>query len=208
LARAFRDWGGYAYGRKDYGTEAREGFAERLATIDLVVQNQDNREHDLLDSDDYYQFQGGMTAAVRHYRGEQPRVYFGDHSNPAAPRMRSLAQEISRVVRSRVTNPKWIAGVKRHGYKGGFEMAATVDYLFAYDATARVVRDDQYAAVTDAYVGDEDTRAFLQRHNPDALHDICERLMEAIQRGLWQAPGEYVEMLRRHLLEAEERLEG
>ncbi|MFN3988469.1 MAG: cobaltochelatase subunit CobN [Rhodocyclaceae bacterium] len=207
LASAYRNWGGYAYGRDDYGAAVPETFVRRLAGIDLVMHNQDNREHDLLDSDDYYQFQGGMAVAVRHFGGRQPELYFGDHANPQSPRVHSLAHEISRVVRARVTNPKWIAGVKRHGYKGGFEMAATVDYLFAYDATARVVRDDQYARVADAYVEDDDTRDFLQRHNPDALRDICERLLEAMQRGLWQAPGDYRARLEQRLLEAEQGLE-
>jgi cobaltochelatase CobN len=208
LARAYLNWGGYAYGQQDYGTDAQPQFAHRLTHVDLVLQNQDNREHDLLDSDDYYQFQGGMTAAVRHLSGTQPQIYFGDHSNPQSPKLRSLEQEISRVVRARVTNPKWIDGVKRHGYKGAFEMAATVDYLFSYDATARVVRDDQYAAVTDAYVNDTANRDFLQQHNPDALRDICERLLEAIQRGLWQQPGHYQSQLEHHLLLAEQHLEG
>jgi len=208
LASAFRNWGGYAYGQNDYGTDARDTFSQRLSSIDMVVQNQDNREHDVLDSDDYYQFHGGMTAAVRHYSGRQPSVLMGDHSNPQAPKIRSLAQEISRVMRSRVTNPKWIDGVKRHGYKGAFEMAATVDYLFAYDATARVVRDDQYESVTDAYLNDNANRAFLQQHNPDALHDMCERLLEAIQRGLWQEPGDYRQQIEQHLLNSEQQLEG
>lgn len=208
LATVYRDWGGYAYGQQHYGEEQRDTFAQRLAGIELVVQNQDNREHDLLDSDDYYQFQGGMTAAVRHFRGEQPLVYFGDHSNLHAPKIRSLTEEISRVIRARVTNPKWIDGVKRHGYKGAFEMAATVDYLFAYDATARVVRDDQYARVADAYVNDDATREFLQRHNPNALHEICERLLEAMQRGLWQQPGDYREQMEQHLLATEQFLES
>ncbi len=207
LARAYLEWGGHAYGQHDYGTDARDAFARRLAGIDLVMHNQDNREHDLLDSDDYYQFQGGMAAAVRHFAGRQPALYFGDHSHPASPTVRSLAEEISRVVRSRVTNPKWIAGVKRHGYKGAFEIAATVDYLFAFDATARVVRDDQYASVTDAYLEDADTRDFLQRHNPDALIDICQRLLEAMDRGLWAAPGDYRERVEQHLLAAEQQLE-
>lgn len=208
LSRAYLNWGGYAYGQQDYGTDAQPQFAQRLTHIDLVLQNQDNREHDLLDSDDYYQFQGGMTAAVRHLSGAQPQIYFGDHSNPQSPKLRSLDQEISRVVRARVTNPKWIDGAKRHGYKGAFEMAATVDYLFAYDATARVVRDDQYAAVTDAYINDSANRDFLQQHNPDALRDICERLLEAIQRGLWQQPGHHQQQLEQHLLNAEQHLEG
>lgn len=207
LARAYLEWGGHAYGQDDDGSPARDSLRRRLAGIELVMHNQDNREHDLLDSGDYYEFQGGMSAAVRHLSGAQPAIYFGDHSNPGAPSIRSLDEEISRVVRSRVTNPKWIAGVKRHGYKGALEMAATVDYLFAYDATARVVRDDQYARVADAWLEDPDTREFLQRHNPDALGEICERLLEAMERGLWQAPGEYRERVAQHLLAAEQHLE-
>lgn len=207
LARAYLEWGGHAYGQRDYGSAARDTFARRLAGIELVMHNQDNREHDLLDSDDYYQFHGGMSAAVRHLSGAQPAMYFGDHSNPGAPAIRTLEEEISRVVRSRVTNPKWIDGVKRHGYKGAFEIAATVDYLFAYDATARVVRDDQYARVTDAYLEDPHTRDFLQRHNPNALGEICERLLEAMDRGLWAEPGDYRERVEQHLLAAEQHLE-
>ncbi|MEO0443059.1 MAG: cobaltochelatase subunit CobN [Pseudomonadota bacterium] len=207
LAKAYLNWGGYAYGQQSEGTEAKSSFSKRLQQVELVVQNQDNREHDLLDSDDYYQFQGGMTAASRHFSGRQPAVYFGDHSNPQAPKMRSLGQEISRVMRSRVTNPKWIAGLKRHGYKGAFEMAATVDYLFAYDATARIVRDDQYQALTDAYLHDQNNRDFLQQHNPAALQEICSRLLEAMQRGLWQQPGHYQQQIEDYLLAAEQVLE-
>lgn len=207
LADAYRAFGGYAYASTSAGEDAHGAFATRLASIDVVMQNQDNREHDLLDSNDYYQFQGGMAAAVRHFSGQQPRMYHADHSNPAAPRVRPLSEEIARVIRSRVVNPKWLDGVKRHGYKGAAEIAATVDYLFGYDATARVVSDHQYALVTDAYLNDPDTRAFMQRHNPHALHSICERLLEAIGRGLWQAPGGYRAQIEEHLLSAEQQIE-
>jgi cobaltochelatase CobN len=173
-----------------------------------VLQNQDNREHDLLDSNDYYQFQGGMVAAVRHLAGNHPHVYHVDHSNPNVPRVRTLDEEIARVIRSRVVNPKWLDGVKRHGYKGAAEIAATVDYLYGYDATARVIADHQYALVTDAYLNDAGTREFLQQHNPHALHSICERLLEAMQRGLWQAPGDYRAQVEQHLLASEQFIEG
>jgi cobaltochelatase CobN len=208
LARGFQSSGGYAYSQKGDGVDARDAFGARLASIDVVLQNQDNREHDLLDSNDYHQFQGGMIAAVRHLSGTQPQAYNADHSNPASPRIRTLQEEISRVIRSRVVNPKWIDGVKRHGYKGASELAATVDYLFGYDATARVVSDHQYALVADAYVNDADTREFMQRHNPHALHSICERLTEAMQRGLWQNPGAYQDQMEHHLMHAEQQLEG
>jgi cobaltochelatase CobN len=208
LAEAYRAWGGFAYAQTSAGEAARGVFATRLATIDVVLQNQDNREHDLLDSNDYYQFQGGMAAAVRHFAGAQPRIYHADHSNPAAPRVRPLTEEIARVIRSRVVNPKWLDGVKRHGYKGAAEIAATVDYLFGYDATARVVADHQYALVTDAYLNDGETRAFLQQHNPHALRSVCERLLEAIERGLWQAPGAYRAQIETHLLASEQQIEG
>ncbi len=186
LARAYIAWGGYAYGAGAEGAAEHRLFERRLGQVQAVVHNQDNREHDLLDSDDYYQFEGGLTAAVRHLSGAQPAVWHNDHSNPEAPRIRSLEDEIARVVRARVVNPKWIAGVMRHGYKGAFEMAATVDYLFAFAATARCVKDHHFDLVFDAYLGDEKVRDFLEANNPDALRDIADRLLEAQDRGLWK----------------------
>ena len=208
LAHAYQQWGGYAYTQQRSGEAAHDAFGMRLAAIDVVLQNQDSREHDLLDSNDYYQFQGGMAAAVRHLSGAQPQLYHADHSNPETPRIRPLREEIARVIRSRVVNPKWLEGIKRHGYKGAAEIAATVDYLYGYDSTARVVADHQYALVTDAYLNDADTRAFLQRYNPHALHGICERLLEAMQRGLWQHPGAYRSQVEQQLLAVEQHLEG
>ncbi|WP_413175273.1 cobaltochelatase subunit CobN [Anabaena azotica] len=163
-----------------------EVFQQRLKEMQIVLQNQDNREHDILDSDDYYQFQGGLTAAVRSLQGKNPETYFGDNSNTSQPKVRQLKEEITRVYRSRVVNPKWIAGVMRHGYKGAFEMAATVDFLFAYDATTQCVEDHIYQGVVQAYLEDPVVCEFIQAKNPWALRDIAERLLEAHQRGLWE----------------------
>ncbi|MFN4276175.1 MAG: cobaltochelatase subunit CobN [Ferrovibrio sp.] len=186
LARAYIAWGGYAYGAEAEGVEDYAGFTRRLARTDAVVQNQDNREHDLLDSDDYYQFEGGAFAAVQYASGTAPTAYHNDHSRPEAPRIRRLEEEIARVVRGRAANPKWIAGVKRHGYKGAFEIAATVDYLFAFAATTGLVRDHQFDALYDAYLNDAETRAFIEDNNPAAAREIAERFQEAIRRGLWR----------------------
>ena len=186
LARAYIAWGGYAYGTDAEGIADAEVFTQRLSTVDTVVQNQDNREHDLLDSDDYYQFEGGAVAAVQFASGSAPTAYHNDHSRPEAPRIRRLEEEIARVVRGRAANPKWIAGVKRHGYKGAFEIAATVDYLFAFAATTGLVRDHQFDALYDAYLADGDTRAFLEANNPAGAREIAERFREAIHRGLWR----------------------
>jgi cobaltochelatase CobN len=186
LARAYLVWGGYAYGDGLKGAVAHDLFKTRLTQTEAVLQNQDNREHDILDSDDYYQFEGGLTAAVRVLSGQQPAVYHADHARPESPRIRTLGEEVARVVRARVVNPKWIQGVMRHGYKGGFEMAATVDYLFAFAATARTVTDHQFDAVFDAYIDDDNVRNFLERNNPAALREMSERLIEALDRGLWR----------------------
>lgn len=186
LARAYIAWGGYAYGGGSEGVAEHGLFEQRLSRIEAVVHNQDNREHDLLDSDDYYQFEGGATAAVRHLSGQQPAIYHNDHSRPETPKIRTLEDEIGRVVRARVVNPKWISGVMRHGYKGAFEMAATVDYLFAFAATARVVGDHHFDLVYDAYLGDTDVRQFIIDNNPAAAREIAERLIEAQDRGLWK----------------------
>jgi len=209
LAHAYLNWSSYAYTGQGDGQSAPDAFEHRLRHLQIVLHNQDNREHDLLDSDDYYQFQGGMTAAVRSLTGHNPTTYFGDHSLPQNPRIRSLQEEMRRVYRSRVVNPKWIAGAMRHGYKGAFEMAATVDYLFAYDATARCADDFMYQGIAEAYILDETVQSFVQSKNPWALRDMAERLLEAHQRGLWQrADGETLEHLRAIAHAAEARIES
>jgi cobaltochelatase CobN len=185
LGEAYLTWGGYAYGAQSEGRSAREDFAARLGRIDAIVQNQDNREHDLLDSDDYYQFEGGMAAAAQAVSGTRPAIYHNDHSLPERPVIRTLEEEIARVVRGRCANPKWIAGVMRHGYKGAFEMAATIDYLFAFAATTGAVRDHHFSQVFDAYLADENVRAFIADANPDALREMAQRFDEAVSRGLW-----------------------
>jgi cobaltochelatase CobN len=186
LAQAYINWSAYAYTNKAEGIAAPEAFNQRLGNMQIVLQNQDNREHDLLDSDDYYQFQGGLTAAIKQVSGKAPEAYFGDNSRTENPKVRKLTEEIDRVYRSRVVNPKWIAGAMRHGYKGASEMAATLDFLFAYDATANCVQDFMYQGVADAYLFDESVREFIEQNNPWVQRDMAERLLEANQRGLWE----------------------
>ncbi|MHB1986923.1 MAG: cobaltochelatase subunit CobN [Acidimicrobiales bacterium] len=204
LAAVYLAWSGWSYGRSGMGVLAGESLARRLSLTEIAVKNQDNREHDIFDSDDYLQDHGGMIAAIRSLRGGvAPKAVFGDSSDPARARVRSLAEEAARVVRSRVLNPKWIDGMRRHGYKGAFEMAATVDYLFGYDATAHVVEDWMYERVTTAYVGDPEIRKFFQQSNPWALRAIAERLLEASERGMWAASLEALSTLRQAILEGE-----
>ena len=186
LAEAFLVWGGYAYGAGGEGAAARPLLERRLTHVDAVIHNQDNREHDLLDSDDYYQFEGGLTATVTELTGVAPRVYHNDHSRPERPVIRTLEDEIARVVRARLVNPKWIAGVMRHGYKGAFEIAASIDYLFAFAATTGAVRDHHFDLVHDALIADEAVADFMRHANPDALRETAARLLEAITRGLWK----------------------
>ncbi|MBC7583291.1 MAG: cobaltochelatase subunit CobN, partial [Tardiphaga sp.] len=185
LAEVYLDWGGYAYGSGGEGEAARVEFAEQLKGIDLVAQTQDNREHDILDSDDYYQFIGGLAATVQTLRGSAPRVSHIDTSRPEAPVARPLSHEISRVVRGRAANPKWIAGVMRHGYKGAFEIAATVDYLFGFAASTDAVANHHFDQLFSAYLENDDARDSMQDANPAALRETAARFTEAIRRGMW-----------------------
>jgi cobaltochelatase CobN len=186
LADTYLGWGQWAYAAGGDGRAERDLFEARLAATEAVLHNQDNREHDLLDSDDYYQFEGGLALAVRHLSGHAPAVYHNDHSQPDRPKIRTLREEIGRIVRGRAANPRWIAGVMRHGYKGAAEIAATVDYLFAFAATARAVDDTHFDALYEAYIGDEAVYDFMTVHNPAALGETRNRFREAIERGLWR----------------------
>jgi cobaltochelatase CobN len=209
LAEVYAVWGGYAYGRGLDGREARADMEQSFRRIAVAAKNQDTREHDILDSDDYFQYHGGMVAMVRALTGRSPAAYVGDSAVTDAVRTRTLAEETKRVFRARVVNPKWIAAMQRHGYKGAFELAATVDYLFGYDATAGVVDDWMYSQLAESYVFDETNRAFMERSNPWALRGITERLLEAADRGMWAKPDDAVlDRLRQTYLDLEGDLEG
>jgi cobaltochelatase CobN len=228
LADAYLAWGSWSYGAPAEaeggaagalpgdgafaGIEAqpdRQGLERRLQAVEVVLHNQDNREHDLLDSDDYYQFQGGLSAAVEKLRGTAPQLWFGDHSRHCRPRMHRLEKEFDKVIRSRLLNPRWIDAMASHGYKGGFEMAASLDYLFAYDASTGRVPDWSYGAIVERWLSDWAVIDFLRRCNPWALRDMAERLLEAHHRGLWEgASALQLEGLRNLVLESEALVEG
>ena len=209
LAEVYAVWGGYAYGAGLDGCEARPDMESAFRRIQVAAKNQDTREHDIMDSDDYFQYHGGMVAMVRSLTGTSPAAYIGDSAVPEAVRTRSLAEETHRVFRARVVNPKWVAAMRRHGYKGAFELAATVDYLFGYDATAGVVDDWMYEQLAATYVFDDTNREFMEKSNPWALRGISERLLEAADRGLWAEPeAETLDGLRRVYLDLEGDLEG
>jgi cobaltochelatase CobN len=209
LAETYVNWGGYAYTATEAGIDARASFRRRLEQVEIAVHNQDNREHDIFDSDDYFQFHGGMIATIRALTGKKPRHYFGDTHDPAHPVVRDLKEEVLRVYRTRVVNPKWLESITRHGYKGGFELAATVDYLFGYDATAKVVDDWMYEQVAQVYALDPALQEFFARSNPWAWQAITERLLEAGERGLWQAPNaETLQALRDAYLASDTLLES
>jgi cobaltochelatase CobN len=209
LAEVYAVWGGYAYGRGLEGREARGDMEASFRRIAVAAKNQDTREHDIVDSDDYFQYHGGMVAMVRSLTGSDPAAYVGDSALPDQVRTRTLSEETHRVFRARVVNPRWISAMRRHGYKGAFELAATVDYLFGYDATAGVVDDWMYDTLAREYVFAPDTREFMEQSNPWALRGITERLLEAAERGLWAEPDpETLDRLRRTYLELEGDLEA
>ncbi|MGY2123438.1 cobaltochelatase subunit CobN [Nocardia gipuzkoensis] len=208
LAQVYTTWGGYAYGRDLDGAPAAEDMRGAYRRIAVAAKNTDTREHDIADSDDYFQFHGGMVATVRALTGKNPEAYIGDSTRPDAVRTRTLSEETARVFRARVVNPRWLEAMRRHGYKGAFEMAATVDYLFGYDATTNVVADWMYEKLTESYVFDDVNRKFMEQSNPWALHGIAERLLEAAERKLWEHPEpDTLDRLRQVYLAAEGELE-
>ncbi|KAF0964341.1 cobaltochelatase subunit CobN [Rhodococcus sp. T7] len=209
LADVYTTWGGFAYGRGLDGAPAADDMRTAYRRITVAAKNTDTREHDIADADDYFQYHGGMVATVRALTGKSPEAYIGDSTRPESVRTRTLSEETSRVFRARVVNPRWLEAMRRHGYKGAFEMAATVDYLFGYDATTNVVADWMYEKLAESYVLDEQNRKFMEQSNPWALHGIAERLLEAAERDMWEHPEqETLDGLRQVYLETEGELEG
>lgn len=203
LGNIYTLWGGHAYGRKVHGAKKQEVFARRLAATDITVKNESSVEMDMFDSDDFYVYHGGLIAAVRTHSGKKPRSYCGDSADPERTELRDAHEETSRIMRARILNPKWLEGLKVHGFKGAQEVAAMVDIVFGWDATADVVDDWMYNKITENYVYNQANREWIREANPWALNSIVERLLEAIKREMWNASQEDYDKLIEIYLETE-----
>lgn len=208
LANVYVTWGGYVYGRGKVGRAEPELFRRRLADVRVTVKNMDDREHDVLGSSDYYAFHGGMTAAVATFSGAAPMDIVGDSSDPARVHSRTVAEENRRLFRTRVLNPKWIEGMKRHGYKAAGDISKLFDYVLGWDATAGAVDDWMYERLASTFVLDEEFAEWTKEVNPWARQNMLERLLEAAQRGLWDADPELLDELRRLYADAEGDVEA
>ncbi len=203
LAEIYVKWGGYAYGRKNFGVTVPDEFRRLLCRLDLTVKNEDTREYDMLDGDDFYSYHGGMISAVKALKGELPRSYCGDSSDPDRVKTRSTMEETKHIFRARILNPKWIESMQRHGYKGAGDLSRMVDIAFGWDATAEVLEDWMYEELANKYALDKEMQEWMKKVNPHALQNIAERLLEAVERGMWQASDEMKEELRDVYLEIE-----
>ncbi len=207
LGEIYIAWGGYAYGQGAYGEARQDDFRRRMGQLDLTVKNEATREYDIFSCVDFNNYHGGMNAAVKTVTGSYVPSYSGDSSDPRKPRIRSTDEEGRFLFRTRVLNPKWIAGMKRHGYKGAGDLSRLVDICYHWDASSGILEDWQYKELAKTYALDPEMQRFFQQHNPYALQNITERLLEAIARGLWENPGADKETLETLLLDAEGAIE-
>lgn len=207
LADIFVTWGGYVYGQGKQGKAAQEQFRTNLARVEVVVRNQDSREYDMFDSDDFFAYHGGMIASVTVLKGSAPTKYFGDSSDPERPVVRHLDLEAKRVLRTRLLNPKWVQAMKSYGYRGATEFAQVIDTAFGWDATSDVLDDWSYEQLGNVYVLDEEMQKWFAEVNPYALQNMTKKLLEAIDRDLWDASEETRQQLRQVYLGMEAVIE-
>ena len=207
LAKVYVIWGGHAYGEGSAGKYLPKIFEQRLKTMEVTIQNIDHRESSMLAGDDYNNYRGGLVAAVRSVRGEMPRNYVSDSSDRSKVQLRSLNEELTRWFRGEAMNPKYIEGMKKHGYKGAADMATYVAVSYQWDATSAVMEDWMYEKYAEKYAFDKDIQEWMKTVNPWALQRIAEVLLEANQRGLWKAKAETKQKLAELMLEMEGELE-
>ncbi|WP_293729212.1 cobaltochelatase subunit CobN [uncultured Phascolarctobacterium sp.] len=207
IADVYVRWGAHAYGGKTRGQFLPQQFRKRMGSLDITIKNEDNHETNMLSSDDYNAYHGGMIAAVRSIKGSAPRSYCGDSTDRTRVTMHSVQEEAKRIFRSESINPKYIAGMMQHGYKGAADMANMIAHSFQWDATSAVMEDWMYEKYAEKYTFDPKVQEWLRQVNPWALQRMAEILLEAEQRGLWQAKPETKEELQKLYLDMEGELE-
>lgn len=207
LANVFIRWGGHAYGSRSNGSYKPELFRERLAHMEVTIKNEDNHETNMMSSDDYNAYHGGLIAAVRSCSGKKPHAYEGDSSDRSRIKVRTVEAAAKRIFRTETVNPKFIEGLMQHGYKGAADLSNRVAVSFQWDATSDVMEDWMYEKLSAAYALDPKVQDWMKRVNPWALSRITETLLEAERRGLWQAKAETVDALEKLYLEVEGEIE-
>ena len=207
LAKVFETWSSYGYSAKEHGEQHAEAFRRRMSTVRVTIKNESTAEYDMLDSDDFYGYHGGLVACVKANSGNIPLSVTGHTDDPDRPVTRDIAKETARIVRSKVLNPKWLEGLKRHGFKGAQEISAALDSLFGWDATAEVAEDWMYQSIAEKFLFDEETRQWMEDVNRWAVHSVSERLLEANQRGMWQTDPETLQRLRNIYMRSEGTIE-
>lgn len=207
IADVFVRWGAHAYGGEAKGEFLPKQFRKRMSILDVTIKNEDNHETNMLSSDDYNAYHGGMIAAVRSLKGAAPRSYCGDSSDRTRVVMHSVQEEAKRIFRSESINPKFIEGMMKHGYKGAVDMANMLSHSYQWDATSAVMEDWMYEKYAEKYAFDPKVQEWLKEVNPWALERMTEVLLEAEQRGLWHAKPETKDQLMKLMLEMEGELE-
>lgn len=207
IADVYVRWGAHAYGGKTKGKFLPQQFRKRMGSLDITIKNEDNHETNMLSSDDYNAYHGGMIAAVRSIKGSAPRSYCGDSTDRSRVTMHSVQEEAKRIFRSESINPKYIAGMMEHGYKGAADMANMIAHSFQWDATSAVMEDWMYEKYAEKYTFDPKVQEWLRDVNPWALQRMAEVLLEAEQRGLWQAKQETKAELEKLYLSIEGEIE-
>lgn len=207
LGNIYTFWGGHAYGKKVHGKRVTEVFARRLSQAQISIKNESSMEIDMLEADDFYNYHGGLIAAIRTKSGQKPKSYCGDTSDPLRVKLNDVREEAAKIMRSRILNPKWFDGLTRHGYKGAQEISSMVDFVFGWDATSDIIEDWMYEKISENFLLNDERREWIKSVNPWAIHSMVERLLEAQQRGMWNAKEESLEKLRALYISIEGDLE-
>jgi len=195
LAEVWIDWGSFAYGKGVYGVAAHKEMVSLLKSVKLTYQKLESDDFDTLDCCCFFGFHGGFTCAAETISGEKVSTYFGDSRDPNRPEVRDMKDELERTVRSRLLNPAWIEGKKRHGYRGASEISQRIDRVYGWSATAGIVDKWIYDAIAKTFVMNEENKKFFKENNPWALEEIARRLIEAAERGLWDPAPDIKEAL-------------
>ena len=207
LADLYIEWGSYGYGRGLSGVAMKEQFVKRFGKVGVTVKNVPDREIDVLDVDDFYSYLGGLNAFVKAYGNKDAMSFMGDGSDPDKVKIRDSKQELQFVYRSKALNPKYISGLKNHGFRGVAEVAKLTEFTFGWDATSDIADDWMYEGLAEKYLFDPDTRRWMEENNPHAMMEMINRLMEAYDRGMWDAKPETIEKLKDLFMDLEERIE-
>jgi len=222
IAQVYFNRSGHLYGQGFWGADesnvqqltgkdlAVSLFQKALSGTKTVVHSRSTNVYGVLDNDDFFQYLGGMTLAIKTLDGTEPDVMVSNLTDPATMRQETLDKFIGREMNTRYLNPTWITEMLDEGYAGARMVGQVTDNMWGWQATTdQAISAHDWQEWHEVYVADkyelDIKERFADADNVYAYQNMLARMLEVARKDYWKPDEKTLNELTKAYLETVEK---